>query len=413
MIAPRFLVENARWLGAGLALTFASSFGQTFFIALFGAEIRAEYGLSHGGWGALYTLATLASAALLSVSGGLSDRHRARAIAVVVLALYAGVCLGMAQGSGVVWLGLAVFGLRFCGQGMMSNIAMTAMGRWFSAQRGRAVALTALGYSLGEALLPALSVAAVALIGWRGVWVAASVFLLALIPAMLWLLARERTPQQHAREVTVAGMDGRHWTRAQALRDGAFWAVSLGLLGPPFINTALFFHQTTLAESKGWSLGQIALAYPFYSVVTIGFSFLAAALVDRFGARRLLPFYQIPMALAALALSLGDAVWVAWLVFALLGATQGSAVSLLGALWPELFGARHIGAIRGVAVSSMVFATAVGPGVTGGLIDLGVRIETQFLGFAAIGFGVCAMFARLTPRLNARLDAPPGLARGA
>ena len=406
MVRTGFLVENTRWLAAAGALTFASSFGQTFFIALFGAEIRAEFGLSHGDWGAIYTAGTVGSAAVLTLAGALSDRYRARALAVVVLAVYAGVCLGMTGVSGVVGLTLAVFGLRFCGQGMMSNIALTALARWFKAQRGRAVAIAALGFSAGEAILPAATVALMGVAGWRVAWVAAAGFLLALIPVMIFLLARERTPRQLAEETSVSGMDGRHWTRRQALGDGAFWALSLGLLAPPFTNTAFFFHQTTLVETKGWSMAQIAGAFPIYSAVTIAASFAAAWLVDRFGARRLLPLYQMPLALAAMALSLGNDGWVVWLVFALVGLTQGAAVALLGAIWPELFGTRHIGAIRGLAVSAMVFATAAGPGITGGLIDLGLRLETQFLVLAAISFAICALFAVLSARLGARLEAP-------
>lgn len=75
--------------------------------------------------------------------------------------------LGMA-GTGSVWLlGLSVFVLRFCGQGMFSHIAMTAMGRWFVARRGRAVSIAALGHPAGEVVLPILAVLLIALIGWR------------------------------------------------------------------------------------------------------------------------------------------------------------------------------------------------------------------------------------------------------
>ena len=56
-----FLRENARWLAGGFLLTLFSSFGQTFFISLSAGEIRAEYGLSHGTFGTLYMVATLAS----------------------------------------------------------------------------------------------------------------------------------------------------------------------------------------------------------------------------------------------------------------------------------------------------------------------------------------------------------------
>jgi MFS family permease len=124
-------------------------------------------------------------------------------------------------------------------------------------------------------------------------------------------------------------------------------------------------------------------------------SFAFGWLVDRFGARRLLPFYQIPMALGCLLLASGGSLWSVWGVFALFGLTQGGAVALLGALWPEIYGARHIGAIRGLAVSAMVFATALGPGISGALLDFGVALETQFLGFAMANFAACIGFAAI------------------
>ncbi|MEM1006782.1 MAG: MFS transporter, partial [Pseudomonadota bacterium] len=76
----RYLAENATWLGAGVLLTFLSSFGQTFFISVFAGEIRAAYGLSHGGWGIIYSLGTMAAAAVMIWAGGLTDIFRVRSL---------------------------------------------------------------------------------------------------------------------------------------------------------------------------------------------------------------------------------------------------------------------------------------------------------------------------------------------
>ena len=83
----RFLIDNRRWLGTGLLLTFASSFGQTWFISLFAGQIRAAYGLSDGGWGAIYTLATLAAAGLLLARGSLADTMALSRLAPAVAVL--------------------------------------------------------------------------------------------------------------------------------------------------------------------------------------------------------------------------------------------------------------------------------------------------------------------------------------
>ena len=43
-----FILANARFLSFGALLTFFGNFGQTYYIALFNAPIRADYGLTHG-----------------------------------------------------------------------------------------------------------------------------------------------------------------------------------------------------------------------------------------------------------------------------------------------------------------------------------------------------------------------------
>ena len=75
-----FLRNNVRWLSAGSMLTFLSSFGQTFFIALFAGEISKTFDLSPGQWGGIYTLGTTASAIVMVWAGGLSDILRARTL---------------------------------------------------------------------------------------------------------------------------------------------------------------------------------------------------------------------------------------------------------------------------------------------------------------------------------------------
>ena len=66
---------SGRWplLAFGIAFAFFSCFGQTSFIAVFGGAIRAEFDLSHGAWGVLYFLATMASRLSILKVGGLID----------------------------------------------------------------------------------------------------------------------------------------------------------------------------------------------------------------------------------------------------------------------------------------------------------------------------------------------------
>jgi hypothetical protein len=78
----------------GFLLALASSFGQTFFIALFGGQIRGELELSHGAFGSLYSLATLASGCLMLWIGAALDRvSLLRYAAAATLALAAAAVL--------------------------------------------------------------------------------------------------------------------------------------------------------------------------------------------------------------------------------------------------------------------------------------------------------------------------------
>ena len=150
----KFLRENASFLAVGFLLTFCSSFGQTFFISLFSGDIRAEFNLSHGAWGGIYMIATLGSAAMMVWSGSLTDTVRVRTLSATIFVGFIAACIAMASVSAVWMLFPIIFALRQCGQGMFSHISGVAISRWFDATRGRALSISGLGYSVGEALLP-------------------------------------------------------------------------------------------------------------------------------------------------------------------------------------------------------------------------------------------------------------------
>ncbi|MGB5720221.1 MAG: MFS transporter, partial [Woeseiaceae bacterium] len=147
----RFLKENYRWIAGGFLLTYFSSFGQTFFVSGSIAEWRAAFDLSHGDFGRLYMLATLASALCLPFAGRLVDVMPVHRLILLVMPVLALATLIAAYAPSIAILVFAIFLLRLFGQGMMTHIALTATGRWFSAQRGRAVSLVVLGHQGGEA----------------------------------------------------------------------------------------------------------------------------------------------------------------------------------------------------------------------------------------------------------------------
>ena len=401
-----FLRINAPWLCAGFLLAFLSSFGQTFFISVFAGEIRADFDLSHGAWGGIYTLGTSASAVAMLFAGGLTDRFRVRSLGAVVLVLLALACLFMAVNRSVWALPLVIFALRFSGQGMTSHISIVAMARWFVASRGRALAIAALGFSLGEATLPVGFVALMRLFDWRLLWVLAATVVLAALPLLLLLLRHERTPQSHAETSHAAGMRGRHWTRRAALQDRLFWLLVPALLGPPAFGTAFFFQQVHLAEVKGWAhVGLVAL-FPIYTVTSVLMMLASGWAVDRWGTGRLLPLYQLPLALFFVLMSGADTLAAASPIMVLMGLTTGAQATIPSAFWAEFYGTRHIGSIKAMAAAVMVLGSALGPGITGALIDAGIAFPQQMIGIGLYLIGAAALVRIAMLRARAALAMP-------
>ncbi|TMM52593.1 MFS transporter [Sulfitobacter sabulilitoris] len=375
----RFVIDNRLFLLAGFLLTLTSSYGQTYFISIFAGEIRGTFNLSDGQWGGIYTVGTTLSAITMIWAGALTDRFRVRELSLVVMLALAVACLAMAAVPNWIVLVFVIYALRLTGQGMMSQLGSVAMARWFVAARGRALSLSSMGFAAGQATLPVLFVALFATFHWRSLWVLAAIIVLLTIPVMRRLLQHERTPQSMARTNQVAGMNGHHWTRAQLLRSGLFWLMVPMVLGPAAWGTALFFQQVHLTEVKGWSLVSFVALMPLFTVAAVVFTFVSGWAIDRFGVKWVVPVQMLPFAVSFFVLAYADSIAVAGLGMVIFGVGQGMQATAPAAFWAEFYGTRHLGAIKAIAAAIMVFGSAIGPGITGALIDAGIDFPDQMV----------------------------------
>ena len=155
-----------------------------------------------------------------------------------------------------------------------------------------------------------------------------------------------------------------------------------GFMAPPLIMTGMFFHHLHLADVKGWSHAWITGNYVVYAGTSFLTMLVAGRLVDRFGASRLVRFHLLPLGLGMAMLAAFEA--PVWAPLYLIGAgvTSGFAYTSVVAMWAEMYGVRHIGAIKSLASAVMVFASALGPPFMGVLIDAGAGMNA-----------ICAIFA--------------------
>lgn len=362
----------------GFCFAFLSAFGQTFFISLFGSELRAAFGLSHGGFGLIYSTATLASGLLMIWAGAVIDRISAPAYGLTALCGLGLAALGLTLAPNVAALGLALFFLRLFGQGMLGHAAVTSTARLPQGIRGRAVGIAILGFSSGEILLPTAVILFAGAFGWLAAWRAAAALLLAGALLLAALLVRERRAAGEGG--AVPARPSVPFRRRDLLTDWRFLILIPTMVAPPAINTGFFFHQRHIAEAQGWTIGLMAMSVSVYAAAGIVSTMSTGFLVDRFGATRLCRFHLLPLGAASLVLAGAGAPAEAPVMFALMGLTAAANGVIIPAALAEIYGTERLGGIRALAGAIMVWGSAATPVLFGLLFDARVPL-------AAVGIG--------------------------
>ena len=394
----QFVGRHWRFLGFGFFLAFFSSFGQTYFIALFGGDIRETFGLSHGDFGFVYSVATLAAGLCLIWLGRRLDDVDLRVFSVLICTALIGACFLFAAVPSVMVLYVAIFALRLVGQGLMSHTALTSMSRYFDADRGKAISIASLGFPASQAVFPLMVVAMIASLGWRQAWLAfGAMGVVVLVPAVLWLLKGHTERHRALAERMTAAVAAetpsrRQWRLHDVLRDVRFYLVMPAVIAPGFLMTGVIFHQVHLVETKGWSLAWFATCFIAFGAVTLVSGMVAGPFADRYGAIRVLPYYLIPMAFGLAVLWNFDQPVSALVFLCLVGVTNGAARTISGAMWAETYGVAHLGGIRALIAAIQVFGTAISPVGMGWMLDAGIAMES----IAAMCVGYIAAATVLT-----------------
>ena len=403
MVNISFYIKNFRWLYIVFILTFCSAFGQTFFISLYSAEIRQAFNLSHGEWGLIYSIATLSSAILILFVGGYADKLSAKMMSSIVIFGLMAFVFGMAINSSFIFLIFIILGLRFFGQGMLGHLSMVYCGKWFSKNRGKAVAVANSGYTLAEASLPTIFVILIGIFVWERTWFIAFIICVIILLSILIFLTVERDKKDSGNaEITQTGMNNKSWTRNEMLKNWVFWLALPGLMTSPMFTTTLFFHQVHLVNVKGWEMSEFVILIPFYSFTSLLSLYIFGYLVDRLNTKNILPFFLLPLILGFTTLASANSYLTLILVFVFLGTMQGAYSVVYGTFFPEFFGTKNLASIRTVGLAVMVLSSAIGPVLSGYFIDLGYEIDAQFMfmSFFAIFASILFMFVSYGTKIS-------------
>tara|TARA_B100001027_G_scaffold213723_1_gene184824 strand:+ start:10969 stop:12129 length:1161 start_codon:yes stop_codon:yes gene_type:complete len=353
-------------------MTFCSSFGQTFFIGIFNPYIRQDLNLSHSEFGGIYSIATLISSIVIIWIGKKIDDFKLINFAIFVILSLLFSAVFMNQLTGYIHLIFAFFFLRLFGQGLMSHTSSTAMAKFFTTNRGKALGISWLGLTLGEGILPGLVTLLINFINWKQIWLIIAVFLLIIVLPLVIYLLNDFKDNSVENERLKINLNIKNWTRLEVLKDVKFYFLLPAILCPPFLITGIFINQFFLFENFNWGANYIAPSFIAYAIFTLISLQISGFLIDRYSAIRVLPFYLIPMIFGFI-ISIILKFWISPILFFIfIAITNGAANVLITSTWSEMYGTKHLGAIRSVTVSLMVFSTSLAPVLFGYLIDFGL-----------------------------------------
>jgi predicted MFS family arabinose efflux permease len=361
----------------GFIFTFFSSFGQSFFLGLFNSSIRDTLSITQGQFGSIYASATLLSSFLLIWVGKKIDDINIFKFAFFVTLLLSFSCFFFSKISSITFLFIAIFLMRFSGQGMMSHTATTTIARYFTKSRGKALSTCWFGLSTAEFFLPVLIVYLLTIMTWQNIWISISILVLIFLPITSFILikklnfdSREDKENKELKEKYI-----KQWKRLEVLKDYRFYIICLNMLAMPWIATGVFVYQSFITESKDWGTFVIAQSFMVYSVLSVVTLLVSGFLIDKFTSRRLLIFMNIPLMFSVVVLIFFNNTYSAFIFLGLIGISNGFANVLGSSTWAEIYGVRYIGSIKALTTALMVFSTAFGTALFGLLIDKGFSIE--------------------------------------
>jgi MFS family permease len=392
-----FLRADPATLGFCLLWVFASGLGQTFFLSIFQPYWLTSLGLGTGSMGLIYGSATLASGLLLQQMGRWVDHSTpGRVVLAAGLGLAASFIL---MAITVHWsmLLIALFMVRFFGQGVSYMLGTTSAVRAFPRDQSKAVSVAGLGFPLSEVVFPWMLLLAIGWLGWRGTsWGIAALALLAFLPLSFWLLRRSKGASLQNR----AANDNPRRNRGDGslFTNKIFLMILLVVVPQPFLGTGIIFFQTVIADYHGWPAGTFASGFLIFALTRAPCSILTGVWADRVGPQRLFYLPTLILGLGLLLLIFPQPI-AAYGFFACMGLSFGLSSAIVTPLFSRTFGIDRIGEVRGASASVAIFSTALAPAIFGLALEMGAAPTAVMIVCAAALLLICLPISLAVRRL--------------
>ncbi|MBP1940451.1 MFS transporter [Cytobacillus luteolus] len=355
----------------GSMAVFFSGPGQTYSNAVFIDFYLADFGWNRSVISSIYSTATLCAGLLMMVVGRYIDKYGQRISMVFVSVALAFACLWNSMVTNIVMLFIGFFLIRLFGQGSMSLVPNTLIPQWFIEKRGRAFSLMAIGGFVSSALFPIVNLWMIEQWGWQFTWRVMGIVILMFFVPLAYFFVRNKPEDigllpDNKQIVTKSNeadivIEEQSWTLAEAKKTRTFWLLLFCVTIPALVNTGLTFHLLSIFTESSLSPVLAATVLSLMAIIGFPISIFSGFLADKMQANYMLVIAFIGQILYILILLVSKSAILAISFGVLWGIVGGVERIALNVIWPNFFGRKYIGSIKGLAMSVMVIGSAFGP----------------------------------------------------
>ncbi len=395
---------------------FFSGPGQTYSNAVFIDYYLADFGWSRSTIATIYSAATLIAGFLMIFVGRYIDKYGQRFTMVLVGIALAISCFFNSIISNTFMLFIGFFLIRLLGQGSMTLVPNTLIPQWFIEKRGRAFSLMAIGGFLSSALFPVANLWMIEQWGWENTWrILGFILLFFFVPMALFFVRNKPEDigllpdnkqslivnQTVKHKQKLSDTEEKSWSLAEAKKTRTFWLLLFCVSIPAMVNTGITFHLVSIFSGNGLPPVLAATVLSLMAIVGFPITILSGFILERVQANRMLFIAFIGQILFLILLIFTDSILIAILFGVFWGIVGGIERIALNIIWPNFFGRKHIGSIKGLAMAVMVIGSAFGPLPFGISYDLfGGYKEILLIIMIFPALGALAAWMAKKPTLN-------------
>jgi len=263
--------------------------------------------------------------------------------------------------------------------------------RYIEEGKGRAQSITQNGMPMHAALFPFAATIILDTFGFTVSWLGYAGFILLVLVPFFWLFLRAHEEKTHkvwsqrmdAKEAAnPLGVLSDEWTRRRVLGDWRFYMIMAVMVIGPCFGTAIFFYQTTIAESLSLSPALFTTGFIFLTIASIISALIAGAVMDNYGEKFLLTSFPLIYAIGLVLLASADGLIGLYVALSLFGIAGGIMSITGGPLFAKMYGTKHYASVKSLHFITMILASAISPPLCGWMLDSGFEISEILYYFA-------------------------------